>query len=120
MWEVQKFKLGEHEASEWINKYIVIGKRVDCTGWGNLLRIICWSHCVADPSLTSTLPQIGFGSNKKTRHLMPSGHKAFLVHNTRDVDLLLMHNKTYAAEYVKPHTTLLLDMTPPWRMLTTS
>ena len=31
---------------------------------------------------------------------MPSGHKAFLVHNTRDVDLLLMHNKTFAAEYV--------------------
>ncbi|MCJ1417118.1 60S ribosomal protein L32 [Xylographa parallela] len=29
---------------------------------------------------------------------MPSGHKAFLVHNTRDVDLLLMHNKTFAAE----------------------
>jgi len=48
--------------------------------------------------------QIGFGSNKKTRHLMPSGHKAFLVHNTRDVDLLLMHNKTYAAEYVPPET----------------
>ncbi|MCJ1321357.1 60S ribosomal protein L32 [Xylographa vitiligo] len=41
---------------------------------------------------------IGFGSNRKTRHLMPSGHKAFLVHNTRDVDLLLMHNKTFAAE----------------------
>jgi large subunit ribosomal protein L32e len=31
---------------------------------------------------------------------MPSGHKAFLVHNIRDVDLLLMHNKTFAAEYV--------------------
>jgi large subunit ribosomal protein L32e len=31
--------------------------------------------------------------------MMPSGHKAFLVHNTRDVDLLLMHNKTFAAEY---------------------
>jgi large subunit ribosomal protein L32e len=31
--------------------------------------------------------------------MMPSGHKAFLVHNARDVDLLLMHNKTYAAEY---------------------
>ena len=42
--------------------------------------------------------QIGFGSNKKTRHMMPSGHKAFLVNNTRDLDLLLMHNKTYAAE----------------------
>jgi ribosomal protein L32E len=25
--------------------------------------------------------QIGYGSNKKTRHLMPSGHKAFLVSN---------------------------------------
>jgi large subunit ribosomal protein L32e len=44
--------------------------------------------------------QIGFGSNKKTRHMMPSGHKAFLVHNSRDVDLLLMHNKTFAAEYI--------------------
>ncbi|KAI9771237.1 MAG: 60S ribosomal protein L32 [Candelina submexicana] len=44
------------------------------------------------------MPSIGYGSNKKTRHLTPSGHKAFLVHNTRDVDLLLMHNKTFAAE----------------------
>jgi len=30
--------------------------------------------------------------------MMPSGHKAFLVNNVRDVDLLLMHNKTFAAE----------------------
>lgn len=30
--------------------------------------------------------------------MMPSGHKAFLVHNPKDVDLLLMHNRTYAAE----------------------
>ncbi|KAF2264788.1 ribosomal protein L32e [Lojkania enalia] len=44
------------------------------------------------------MPKIGYGSNKKTRHLMPSGHKAFLVNNTRDVDLLLMHNSTFAAE----------------------
>lgn len=44
--------------------------------------------------------QIGYGNNRKTRHMMPSGHKAFLVNNTRDLDLLLMHNKTYAAEYV--------------------
>jgi ribosomal protein L32E len=34
--------------------------------------------------------------------MMPSGHKAFLVNNTRDVDLLLMHNKTFAAEFVYP------------------
>jgi ribosomal protein L32E len=34
--------------------------------------------------------------------MMPSGHKAFLVNNTRDVELLLMHNKTFAAEFVPP------------------
>ncbi|KAF4633824.1 hypothetical protein G7Y89_g4290 [Cudoniella acicularis] len=44
------------------------------------------------------MPSIGFGSNKKTRHMMPSGHKAFLVNNIRDVELLLMHHKTFAAE----------------------
>ncbi|KIW21210.1 60S ribosomal protein L32 [Exophiala spinifera] len=44
------------------------------------------------------MPSIGFGSNKKTRHMMPSGHRAFLVHNARDVEILLMHNRTYAAE----------------------
>ncbi|OQD75260.1 hypothetical protein PENDEC_c008G05264 [Penicillium decumbens] len=44
------------------------------------------------------MPSIGYGSNKKTRHMMPSGHKAFLVHNPKDVELLLMHNRTYAAE----------------------
>lgn len=31
--------------------------------------------------------------------MMPSGHKAFIVNNVKDVELLLMHNKTYAAEY---------------------
>jgi len=44
------------------------------------------------------MPSIGYGSNKKTRHMMSSGHKAFLVNNVRDVDLLLMHNRVYAAE----------------------
>ncbi|GME75071.1 hypothetical protein B5S28_g1367 [[Candida] boidinii] len=43
-------------------------------------------------------PKIGYGSNKKTRHLMPSGHKAFLVHNLKELEVLLMHTKTYAAE----------------------
>ena len=31
--------------------------------------------------------------------MMPSGHKAFVVNNPGEIDLLLMHNKTYAAEY---------------------
>jgi large subunit ribosomal protein L32e len=44
------------------------------------------------------MPSIGFGSNKKTKYMMPSGHKAFLVSNPKDVELLLMHNRTHAAE----------------------
>ncbi|KAK2740113.1 60S ribosomal protein L32 [Myotisia sp. PD_48] len=46
----------------------------------------------------AAMPKIGYGSNKKTRHLIPSGHKVFLVQNPKDVELLLMHNRTYAAE----------------------
>ncbi|KAG9314401.1 memo-like protein-domain-containing protein [Chiua virens] len=44
------------------------------------------------------MPKIGYGSNKKTRHLLPNGCKKFLVNNVKEVDILLMHNKTYAAE----------------------
>ncbi|KAJ9158450.1 Ribosomal protein L32e [Coniochaeta hoffmannii] len=44
------------------------------------------------------MPSIGYGSNKKTKHMMPSGHKAFVVSNVKDLELLLMHNKVYAAE----------------------
>lgn len=44
------------------------------------------------------MPSIGYGSNKKTRHQMPNGLRKFLVNNANEVDLLLMHNKTYAAE----------------------
>jgi len=47
---------------------------------------------------TLAMPSIGYGSNKKTRFLIPSGHKSFLVSNVRDIELLLMHNKTHAAE----------------------
>lgn len=33
---------------------------------------------------------IGYGSNKKTRHMMPNGLRRLVVSNPRDVDLLLM------------------------------
>lgn len=39
--------------------------------------------------------------------MMPSGHKAFLVQNPRDVELLLMHNRTFAAEYVSQYNSSL-------------
>lgn len=36
------------------------------------------------------MPSIGYGSNKKTRHMMPNGLRRLVVSNPRDVDLLLM------------------------------
>lgn len=29
---------------------------------------------------------------------MPNGLKKFLINNVKEIDILLMHNKTYAAE----------------------
>merc|ERR1711918_115168 len=46
----------------------------------------------------SLMPNIGYGSNKKTRHLLPSGFKKFVVHNVSELELLMMHNGEYAAE----------------------
>ncbi|KAL1408882.1 hypothetical protein Q8F55_005696 [Vanrija albida] len=43
------------------------------------------------------MPKIGYGSNYKTRHLLPSGHKEILVQNVNDLELLLMHSGKYAA-----------------------
>ncbi|KAG0215964.1 hypothetical protein BGX33_000662 [Mortierella sp. NVP41] len=44
------------------------------------------------------MPKIGYGNNKLTRHLMPSGFKKFVVANIAELNLLLMHNRTFAAE----------------------
>merc|ERR1739838_574599 len=44
------------------------------------------------------MPKIGYGSNKKTRHVLPCGYKKFLVHDERDLESLLMNSKVFAAE----------------------
>ncbi|KAH1226596.1 60S ribosomal protein L32-1 [Glycine max] len=44
------------------------------------------------------MPNIGYGSDKKTRHYLPNGFKKFVVHNVKDLELLMMHNRTYCAE----------------------
>merc|ERR1712146_696010 len=49
-------------------------------------------------SAERSLPNIGYGSNKKTRLLLPSGFKKFVVHNVSELELLMMHNGEYAAE----------------------
>ena len=39
------------------------------------------------------MPNIGYGSNKKTKHLLPNGFLKYMVHNVSDLNLLLMHNR---------------------------
>ncbi|XP_060248104.1 large ribosomal subunit protein eL32-like [Meriones unguiculatus] len=44
------------------------------------------------------MPNIGYGSNKKTNHMWPSGFQKFLGHNVKELEVLLMCNKSYCAE----------------------
>ncbi|KMZ63201.1 60S ribosomal protein L32-1 [Zostera marina] len=44
------------------------------------------------------MPNIGYGSDKKTRHFLPNKFRKFVVHNVNDLELLMMHNRTYCAE----------------------
>ena len=44
------------------------------------------------------MPNIGYGSNKKTKHMLPSGFYKFKVSNVKDLDMLIMHNTKFAAE----------------------
>ncbi|XP_036921580.1 60S ribosomal protein L32-like [Sturnira hondurensis] len=44
------------------------------------------------------MPNIGYRSNKKTKHMMPSGFRKILVHNDKELEVLLMYNKSYCAE----------------------
>merc|ERR1712006_8628 len=44
------------------------------------------------------MPNVGYGSNKKTKHMLPNGFKKFLICNVADLEMLLMYNRTYAAE----------------------
>eukprot|EP00892_Ulva_mutabilis_P004350 jgi/Ulvmu1/2287/UM013_0134.1 len=43
-------------------------------------------------------PNIGYGTNKKHKHILPNGFLKAVVHNVADLDLLLMHNRKYCAE----------------------
>merc|ERR1712137_1167623 len=39
------------------------------------------------------MPNIGYGSNKKTKHLLPNGFYKVVVNNVADLELLMMHNE---------------------------
>ncbi|XP_032077661.1 60S ribosomal protein L32-like [Thamnophis elegans] len=41
---------------------------------------------------------IGYGSNKKTKHMLLLGFRKFLVHNVKELEVLMMSNKSFCAE----------------------
>merc|ERR1711953_834645 len=47
---------------------------------------------------STLMPNIGYGSDKKTRFRMKNGFYKFLVRNPSDLEMLLMHNEKYAVE----------------------
>ncbi|XP_074616981.1 large ribosomal subunit protein eL32-like [Acropora palmata] len=44
------------------------------------------------------MPNIGYGSDKRTKYLMPDGFKRFTVSKVKDLEMLLMWNRSFAAE----------------------
>ena len=44
------------------------------------------------------LVNIGYGSDKKTRHRLPGGWYKFVISNVKELEMLLMQNRSYAAE----------------------
>lgn len=44
------------------------------------------------------MPKIGYGSDNTTKFYLPNGLKKFVVHNVKDLDVLLMNNRTFCAE----------------------
>ncbi|BES98470.1 ribosomal protein L32' [Nesidiocoris tenuis] len=44
------------------------------------------------------MPSIGYGSNKKTKHMLPTGFKKVLVHNVKELEILMMQNRKFCAE----------------------
>lgn len=44
------------------------------------------------------MPKIGYGSDNTTKFYLANGLKKFLVRNVKDLDVLLMNNRTFCAE----------------------
>nr|ALS04378.1 60S ribosomal protein L32 [Acartia pacifica]ALS04379.1 60S ribosomal protein L32 [Acartia pacifica] len=44
------------------------------------------------------MPGIGYGSAKATKHMLPTGFRKVLVHNVKELEVLMMQNKKFCAE----------------------
>ncbi|OXA41838.1 60S ribosomal protein L32 [Folsomia candida] len=44
------------------------------------------------------MPNIGYGTAKTTRHMLPTGFLKVLVNNVKELEMLMMQNRKYCAE----------------------
>ena len=44
------------------------------------------------------MPNIGYGSAAKTKHMLPTGFRKVLIHNMKELETLMMQNKKFCAE----------------------
>ncbi|XP_037756235.1 60S ribosomal protein L32-like [Chelonia mydas] len=44
------------------------------------------------------MPNVGYGSNRKTKYMLPTRFKKFLIDNVKELEVLPMSNKSYCAE----------------------
>merc|ERR1712071_669737 len=44
------------------------------------------------------MPGIGYGSDKRTEHMLPNGFKKVVVNNIKKLEVLMMQNRKYCAE----------------------
>jgi large subunit ribosomal protein L32e len=44
------------------------------------------------------MPKIGNKQAAKTRHMLPSGFRKLLIRSPKDIEILLMNNRTYCGE----------------------
>jgi len=44
------------------------------------------------------MPNIGYGSAKKTKHMLPNGFRKVLVHNVKELEVLMMMNRRFCGE----------------------
>jgi large subunit ribosomal protein L32e len=49
------------------------------------------------------MPNIGYGTDKKTRHYLPNKFKKFVVHNVSELELLMMHNRYQKLPKLESH-----------------